>query len=646
MSVLNKAPLLGGKYSKDFFDKMAAQPLWDSWSEVLYPRTLEDAFRWGRWLRTRFGDVVAALTRSASYLIDGIELDTDMEDLESRDRYNRLLTKHHKMIQQLIDVAIDLEFYGNSFTTVTQPITRTLVCPECGQTRYLTSMTRGRDYDYEGGKFVYTCSCKRRVTAIVKDYIDTKADRPLNVIRWNPFSLDIDHCPLTNAEKITYTPTKEDREFIDNEAQSVALETLPKILLSALTSDAAIEFSKGECFHASVPVDCMSVDEMRGWGLPPFLPSFRYVVMLMLLDRQTEACVKDFILPIRLLFPDPASAKSGSDPMGGVNTLHMGALRQSVENALRAQSYQQSSWQMVPAPVASMQLGGDGKALIPVDLLGFAKNRLLDSLGVPAEMYQATLTNGSGSVNAMRIYERSRAARLSVLDDYFNWYLTKTTRSLGWPAMSGEIRRPSNADDTKFEPLMMLSERGIVSMTTIARMFGVNPDAERVRIREEVIRNAKEQKKTEDIINKSDIMFATQGMGMQMTLENAAAAEQMAAQGQPPPGVDPAAAGGAPPAGMPMPPPGGGPMPGADPITQIQNLRSVMAPTAVSIDQLNADADTVANLLFHTPVGIPRNQIYSMVKQANPTLHNIAKGKLEQLEGQAKQQGLMAARQG
>ena len=635
-----------GNYRKAWFDRMEAQPLWDSWSTKLFPKNLEDALYWGNWLRSRYGDVVSAITRGVCYFLNGVELNNEIKDMDSRQHYTELLKNVHKIDTQLLDVALNLEFYGNSFTSVTQPITRTLDCPSCHQRRYLKSLRRGYDFDFTGGEFVTTCpSCKHKGPARVVDFADPHARRPLNVIHWNPLSITLDHCSLTGAERIIYTPTDKDRAFLSDDASSVTLETLPKTLLDVVSHNKQLKFNDGSCLHLAMPTDCMSTDEMNGWGLPPFLPSFRYVIMLMLLDRQTEAAVKDFILPIRLLFPDPQSAKGGSDPVMGTNLLHMGNLRNSVERALKNQAYQQSSWQMVPAPVGQLTLGGDGKAIVPVDVLQFAKSQLLDSLGVPVELYQATLGQGVGATNALKMFEQTRARRVTLYDDYLNWYLRRCSEFLQWPDMSGSIVRPSiQTNPDRLNMLSMLQQAGVVSMQTICQEMGINPDQERIRLREESVRRAEEQAKIQQQIMRSDAFNALQTMGGQINLENAVGAEQASAMqndpNAPPPPPQQGGGGGV------APMPAGAAGMGGDPITQIQNLRSIMAPDAATPDQLNADAEAVANILLHTPIGVPRNQIYQMVKQRNETLYNIATSKLKQMENQVKQQGVEMARQG
>ena len=631
-------------FSKNFgmLNKMAAQPLWDSWSTLLFPRTLEDALYWGNWIRMRYGDIVAAVTRGVSYFLNGIDLNNKGQDVQSREHYTDQLIQQHRINSQLLDIALNLEFYGNSFTTVVQPITRVLKCPNCNQNRYLKSMTRGVDYDFDGGEFTMTCSCKRRVKAIVIDYPDTQCDKPLNVIHWNPLSLSIDACAMTGVERVTYYPTAKDRAFVEDEASSTALESLPKVLLDVLSNDRALKFHENSCLHLAMPVDCVSEEEMRGWGLPPFLPAFTYLVMLMLLERQTEAAVKDFILPIRLLFPAPDTAKAGSDPVTGTNLLHMGKLRAEVERALKAQAYQQSSWQMVPAPVGQLQLGGDGKAIVPVDVLQFVKNQLLDVLGVPAELFQTTLGQATGAANALKIFEQTRAQRVLLYEIYLNWYLKKCTEILAWPEMTGAIVKPSTTTSPeRLSALMMLMQRGDISVQTFARTVGLNPDQERIRIREEAVNKAKEQRIIQQQIMQSDIMSGILTMPGQMDLENAAGQQQAMLQG---------GAGGEqgvpPEQGAPAAPVSAFPGAGGDPLSQIMNLRSIMAPEAATPEQLDADAEVVANILLHTPIGAPRKEIYQLVKSRNATLYDIAKSKLQTLENKAKQEGVIQMRQG
>jgi hypothetical protein len=320
-------------------------------------------------------------------------------------------------------------------------------------------------------------------------------------------------------------------------------------------------------------------------------------------------------------------------------------LRSAVEDALKAQAYQQSSWQMVPSPVGQLQLGGDGKALVPAEILQFAKNRFLDAIGVPQELQNSTLNNAQAPANALKMFEQTRTARVQLYDDYLTWYLGRCKTLLGWPELSGEVLRPSQSvDPNKTQLIQMMWQQQLISDQTLASMHGFNPTIERTRVREEKLRKAKDERELQKLLNNSDMMYTAFGAGDTAGIEGALNAAQQQAQGGAQQGADATQGGGG--GGAPAPAGGGAPAQGGDPMSIINGLRSMIAPSEVMPDQLAADADQVANILLHTPIGAPRNQILSAVRRGNQSLYDIAKSKLEQLENQSRQQGVEMARQG
>jgi hypothetical protein len=625
---------------------MASEPLWDTWSNELFPKNLESALYYANWLRTRNGDLVSAIKRGICYFLNGVEIASDTVDMDSKDLYIDKLEKEHKILQQILAASLDLQFYGNSFTSVARSITRALVCPRCGAMRYLRNLSRGVDYDFTKGKFTSTCSsCKKYKGEMrIQDFIDYSAEKELMVMSWSPLAISLDHCPITGAEKITYIPTENVKSFVEDESESAALESLPNCLLQALSDDKAVEFKNGGCLHLVLPRDSMNSDELKGWGLPGFLPAFKYIVMLMLLERQTEAAVKDFMLPIRLLFPAPSTSRGGSDPisMAG-NSLHMGEFRSTVERALRSQARHQASWQLIPAPVEQLQLGGDGKAVAPVELLQYAKDNLLDCYCIPTEFARTQFTGIGGiPAAALKNFEQTWEPEVNQMELYLNWYLKNCNQLLGWPDFKGELMRQSiSTDPARMQFMSAMNQAGLISNTTMMRAMNINPKQERARLIEDQINQNKLQMEIEDRIKKEGIVYSFNQQNLDMNVQQAQEAAMGGGQGGAgaPPAADPSAQGGA------MPPP----MPGmstGNPMMDIQNLPSVRTPNSVSPDQLQADAQVVAQILMHAPIGSARNQIYSAVKGMNRTLYDIAKSLLQGLENQAKQQGVEMARQG
>lgn len=631
----------------DWMSSLPNQPVWDSLANKLFPTNLMTALYWANWLRTHSGDLVSAVSRGVSYFLNGVDLTGDSNlDLDAKDHYIDLLEDKHQILQQLLTIGLNLQFYGNSFTSAIRPVTRVIVCPKCETMRYLSSLERGVDYDYKKSEFTSKCACGYSGKFKNKAFADKSSTRGLRLVHWNPLNINLDHCHITGEERIVYTPDEHDKSFIENEDESVALETLPDTILQAFADDMEIVFKDQGCLHLSLPADAMNSSEMGGWGVPAFLPCFKYVVMMMLLECQTEASVKDYILPIRLLFPDPAISRGGSDPMAmSTNVMHMAQFRSDVERALKNQSMKKSSWHLIPSAVQQIQLGGDGKGLVPVELLNWCTDQILNSWCIPAEFTRTSLLSASSNPPSFKLFEQFWERPVSLLDRALNWYLDQCKQLLAWPAFTGRLLRQSIVSDPGRQQLMFnLQQAGSISMTTLLKSINIDPKQENKRLLEDQIKSQKLQMEIENRLNKLGMLNSVYAQQTDMNMQNAMAAAS--GQGGAPQGGAPAPQGA--PAGAP-PMQGGAPAPGMppmDPIMAIQNLQTVVAPNNATPDQLQADAQTVASILMSTPIGAPRNRIYSMVKQLNPTLYDVSKSVLQQIEQQARQQGLEAARQG
>ena len=191
------------------FYKMVSDPLWDTYSNRLYPITMRDALMWAVWLRTRHGDFAAAIDRAVAYFLNGVELGGDIEDSDSRAHFEDQLTDQHQILTTLREVGLDLQFYGNTFSTAMLPIIRTLKCPRCTNSVIYEILYAART------TILQTATLSQRAPAVkyngnfdYVDYVDVARRKPLNVINWNPLNIDIDYCHATGTEKITYSAGK------------------------------------------------------------------------------------------------------------------------------------------------------------------------------------------------------------------------------------------------------------------------------------------------------------------------------------------------------------------------------------------------------------------------------------------------------
>jgi len=620
-------------------DLLLSGPIWDSYSTLLYPRTLREALYWANWLKTRFGDYGAAIRRAVAYFMGGLDLIGDAIDVASRDKYTKLLVTRHDILAKALEIGIDLQFNGNVFTSVFTPITRALVCPDCGTERYIENMQRGVDYDFTGKEFVSTCNaCHRRNNQIVKTYNISSEEHPLNLVNWSPLDISIDYCSITDTERITWTPGYNDKKFIDNDADSAALQSLPKTVLDAIINDEAVLFKGESCLHMRRATDAMNRSLVNGWGLPSWLPGFRYVILLMLMERQLEAGAKDFILPLRLLFPLP-NEKTGSDPIAGNQfSLKLANLKAQVTSALQAQAVKQASWHMVSTPIGSMQMGGDAKAIIPVDVLEYVNNALLNTQCVPVEFAKPSLQIGNASPPvSFRMFEQTWSFDARQHDLFIAWYLRRCSTMLNWPQMEGSLIKPSIGDDpVMIQVLQKANADGIVSNTTFYRRFNIDPRMERKRIMEEQLEQYKDNIEMEK--RQQELGYSAEALGaFKQEMMNAGMSALQPPQEE---GAPPQEGGAAPPPEGTVPAPQGG-----SPSQTIGEMVS-MNQQDVDIAQLQADAQQAAQLIITTPLGVARSRLYAQLREGNPTLHAMVKQLVEQMEQQARQQGVEMQRNG
>jgi hypothetical protein len=103
----------GGSYPNPMFDFLTG----------FAPRKLKDLFRWVEYLYYNSAHIFAALKKFAEYPITDITVDSNDEVL--KDSWTRVLKKSIKAKNVAIYSGLDLQLYGNSFTSVYQPVSYT-----------------------------------------------------------------------------------------------------------------------------------------------------------------------------------------------------------------------------------------------------------------------------------------------------------------------------------------------------------------------------------------------------------------------------------------------------------------------------------------------------------------------------------------
>ena len=590
-----------------------------SFSNLIYPRTMKDVLQWADTLWLRNGIYSQAIKRCVRYFITDVELKGEGVDHDTRLKYQQFLIDEVNILDILAQVGDDMIAYGNSFTSISVPITRSLVCPKCGSSRPLDNLEPKLDYEWKNYQFSGVCpTCK---TKVVFNRVDTQKAVPGNtikVIRWSPQHVSVEYCPITGSAKYSYRIPASESAAI-KKGSHVYLRSVPWELVEAVKEDKSFDFNPTTFLHIKCATSASLDSNLRGWGLPLFMSNFSQVVHLQILERFNEAIAMDAIMPFRVITP-PQGAGNRMDPM---LTNNMGNFMGSVRRMLRQHRQDPTSWHTLPLPINYQALGGEAKQLVPVELIDRAQDVLLASMGVPQEFYRTSLSSTGGPPISLRMFEKSWVRYVTQLDDWLNWFVDQVARIMDWESgITAKLERVSVIqDDMTKQVKLNLASAKVISQRTALRAFGLDLDQERAQILEE-----------DQVMND---MLAEQQMKDQ---RKSALVEAMQ---PPPPGAPPQ---GQMPMGSPPVVPPGSPPPASGPAPM---MPGGMAPPSAganpSVDELTAQANDLANQIMSMDP-TTRRRTLSDLKKSNPTLHAMVKQMLTDMETGIKSDALAQAK--
>ena len=593
-----------------------------TFSNIIYPTTVEEVFRWADRLWMRDGLYSQAIKKCVRYFLNDIDLVGDDLSHDTRKKYQAFLLEQMNILDQLAQVGDDVIAYGNSFTSVSVPITRSLVCPECGLSRPLSTLIKDTDFTWKDFTFVGDCpQCSKK--ALVFKRMDVNSVSPsskIKVIRWAPQQISIKHCSITGESDYSYEIPAEERTAI-KDGEDVFLRTMPWELIQAVKNEKPFNFNKETFYHLRCNTAANLLPTLKGWGLPLFMSNFSQVVHLQILERFNEAIAMDHIMPFRLLTPPAQGGSAGlkTDPMLSNN---MGNFMGTVRNMVKQHRMDPTTWHTLPFPLQYQAIGGEAKKLVPVELIDRAQDILLTSMGVPQEFYRGSISMQTGPPISLRMFEKTWTHYTTMLDDWLGWFMGQCSRIMQWEGnITGKLERTSVMEDDMGKQVKLnLASAKVISNRTALKAFGLDQDRERSqiieedRIMQELMRE--EQRKEENTMMMSEQMApippgaSDPNMGMPME-----------GGGVPAPGA------GAPVGGAPMPPMGSAPLGAGSP----------------TLEGLMEEANQAAQQIMAMDPTTRRNELTTL-KKSNPTLHAQVKQIVSDTEQGIKSDALAQAK--
>lgn len=470
-------------------------PMFDFLSSFV-PRRLKSLLVWTEYLMFNSTHIYAALNKLSDYSVTEIIYNTDA--VAEKDRHQNLMEKEIGIKTVLKAASRDRSVYGNSFISLYLPFTRFLPCSTCNNKTNIKKVNY--KFKYRNALFKWACPhCHAGNVTNVNDLIDTNVPDPkrINVIRWDPKSIEIDYNPITGEKRYFYTIPSGIKERIRKGSKHL-INSMPKGFLLSIRDNKIFEFAPDQLFHMKVDAPA-GVD--AAWGFPPLTATLKQFFYAATLRKANEAIALDHVVPFRVLHP--AQSTANADPIS-----HLSLSNWVDDTKANIKKWRRDPLHIMFAPIALgvTQMGGQGRAMMTLGEVEAAENNILACMGIPREFLYGGLSF-SGSSVTLRMLENQLLSQTKDLIELMQWIGNKCAKFLGWNSVDYDMTPFKLIDDIQQKQILLqLAQEGTtISKTTMANAFGYDLNKER-RLREqemidEVKHQSQLQKRMQDLQN-------------------------------------------------------------------------------------------------------------------------------------------------
>ncbi len=430
------------RYPSPFFDI----------AHTYLPTSIKQMLRWCRYYFLVNPLINAVVYKMAYYPVTKIKVKE--ADSVLRDKWTRLIDTGLKLRNVLIEVGLDFHCYGSAFITIHWPIQKSLICANCKH-KILASKAI---YKFRNFRYYLACSaCQVTSEAGVED-LNIKDLRGIKIVRWNPEHITVEHNEVTNRTDYFFDIPISLRNDIMMGKRHV-IESIPNEFILALRESKTLRFREGEMYHLKRPT---IAQKDMGWGMPMVLPVMKDAFYLQILRKAQESIAQQYIVPLRVLFPQAGSGTS--DPY---STVDLSLWRRRIETEIEKWRLDQNYIPILPIPVGNETIGGEGKALMLHQEMQAWSEQIIAGMHVPTEFVYGGL-NYSGSNVSMRMLENQfDGYRTDLLVFCRDFLLKRIAAYMDWPAPDIEFSRFRMADDLQRAALVMQANQAMkVSDTT------------------------------------------------------------------------------------------------------------------------------------------------------------------------------------
>ena len=444
------------------------------------PRKLKDLFKWAEYLAFNSAHIYGIVRKFGEYPITSFMYDTTSPN--EKTRHQDLFEKKVGLKGFMTQVSFDKWIYGNAFVSVFEPIKRWLKCAKC----HTKEDAKVADYKFIEAQTAFRLKCRKCGHEGNAEVEDEKLIDPskINLIRWDPKLIDIDHNPVTGQSVYYYTIPRTLVQQV-KEGNKHLVGTMPMEMLKAMKAKKTFKFAEGQLYHLKVPGPA-GVESQ--WGFPPITSAIKLFLFAAILRRANEAIALEHITPFRVIHPQGASGNG--DP---VLQLNLEEWRKELEKNYKLFRRDPLRMQFSPIPIGVQNVGGDGRAMLTLGELQEAEKNIVISMGVPMEFLQGGLGQTKGEVT-LRMIENQLQTHIEDLNGLIQWIEQKCARFLGWESIPTRLAEFKLVDDVENKQIyFQLWQQGKISDTKIGEIFGIDWEHERKQKAEDALAEMKAQ---------------------------------------------------------------------------------------------------------------------------------------------------------
>jgi hypothetical protein len=471
------------------------------------PRKLKDLLKWAEYLSVNSAHIYAVVRKFGEYPITRVLYETN--SVAERDRHKDLYEKVLRLKGFLTKVSFDKYVYGNVFISLYEPFKRELICKHC-KTHIDISVA---DYTFDLDKLAWKLrKCTSCGGAGIADCLDTKLvdKKKLELIRWDPKLIDIDHNPITGKSVYYYQIPRNIIQQVRSGNKNL-IDLMPIEILRAMQRKKTFRFAEGQLYHMRT-VGPAGVE--AHWGLPPITSAIKNFLFAATLRKANEAIALEHITPFRIVTP-----KAGSGNGDPITTINLQQLRDEYNKAYKEFRRDPLYQFFSPAPIDVVNVGGEGRALLTLGELQEAEKNIVLSMGVPMEFLSGGLGQTRGEIT-LRMIENQLQTHIEELNDLLQWVEDKISAFLNWTTIEVKLADFKMIDDVENKQMLaQLWQAGKLDDTTMYESLNLDPERIRKQKIEDALADARAQMEQDAQLAKQKNSLSSQ-------------AQQQALQGQ------------------------------------------------------------------------------------------------------------------